>query len=81
MRIGVPTEIKANEHRVGLVPSSVKELTAKGHNVYVETGAGRNIEASDTDYIEAGAEFLRMAEAVFHHAQMIVKAKESQPAE
>ena len=40
MRIGVPVEIKANEHRVGLVPSSVQELTAKGHNVYAETGAG-----------------------------------------
>ena len=40
MRIGVPAEIKANEHRVGLVPSSVQELTAKGHNVNVETGAG-----------------------------------------
>ena len=39
MRIGVPVEIKANEHRVGLVPSSVQELTAKGHNVNVETGA------------------------------------------
>ena len=81
MRIGVPAEIKANEHRVGLVPSSVKELTAKGHNVYVETGAGRNIEASDADYVEAGAEILTMAEAVFQHAQMIVKVKEPQPAE
>ena len=81
MRIGVPTEIKANEHRVGLVPSSVKELTAKGHNVYVETGAGRGIAASDADYIEAGAEILSTAEAVFQQAQMIVKVKEPQPAE
>ena len=54
MRIGVPAEIKANEHRVGLVPSSVKELTAKGHNVYVETGGGRGIAASDAHYLEAG---------------------------
>ena len=65
MRIGVPTEIKANEHRVGLVPSSVKELTAKGHNVYVETVAGRGIAASDADNVEAGAELLSMAESVF----------------
>jgi hypothetical protein len=35
MRIGVPTEIKSNEFRVGLVPGSVRELTAKGHEVYV----------------------------------------------
>ena len=81
MRIGVPAEIKANEQRVAMVPSSVKELTAKGHNLYVETGAGRNIEASDADYIEAGAEFPSMAEGVFHDAQMIIKVKEPQPAE
>ena len=62
MRIGVPAEIKANEHRVGLVPSSVKELTAKGHNVYVETGGGRGIAASDADYLEAGSEIVSMAE-------------------
>ena len=68
MRIGVPAEIKANEHRVGLVPSSVGELTAKGHNVYVETGAGRGIAASDADYVEAGAEILSTAEAVFQQA-------------
>ena len=68
MRIGVPAEIKANEHRVGLVPSSVQELTAKGHNVYVETGAGRGIAASDADYIEAGAEILSVAKAVLQQA-------------
>ena len=81
MRIGVPAEIKANEHRVGLVPSSVQELTAKGQNVYVESGAGRGIAASDADYVEAGAEILSMAEAVFQQAQMVVKVKEPQPAE
>ena len=81
MRIGVPAESKANKHRVGLVPSSVKELTAKGHNVYVETGTGRGVAASDADYVEAGAEFLSTAEAVFQQAQMIVKVKELQSAE
>ena len=65
MRIGVPAEIKANKHRVGLVPSSVEEFIAKGHNVYVKTGAGRGIAASVADYIEAGAEIFSMAEAVF----------------
>ena len=81
MRIGVPTEIKANEHRVGLVPSSVKELTAKGHNVYVETDARRSIPASNADYVEAGAEILSMAQEAFQQAQMILKIKEPQPAE
>ena len=81
MRIGVPAEIKSNEHRVGLVPSSVRELTAKGHDVYVETGAGRGISASDANYAESGAEILSSAEAVFQRAQMIVKVKEPQPVE
>ena len=81
MRIGVPAEIKANKHRVGFVPSSVKEITAKGHNVYVETGAGRGIAASDADYVEAGVEILSMAESVFQQARMIVKVKEPQPVE
>ena len=66
---------------IGLVPSSVKELTAKGYNVYVETGAGRGIAASDADYVEAGAEILSMAESVFQQAQMIVKVKKPQPVE
>ena len=41
MLIGVPKEIKTDEYRVGLVPATIKPLTAKGHNVVVETGAGR----------------------------------------
>ena len=81
MRIGVPAEIKANEHRVGLVPASVTELTAKGHQVLVEAGAGRGIAAADSDYQAAGAQILPSAEAVFEQAQMIVKVKEPQPAE
>ena len=40
MRIGVPREIKKDEYRVGLTPTSVRELTALGHQVMVESGAG-----------------------------------------
>ena len=47
MRIGVPTEIKSNEFRVGLVPGSVRELTARGHDVVVQSGAGAGIFADD----------------------------------
>ena len=50
MRIGVPKEIKVHEYRVGLVPASVRELTAAGHSVTVETGAGAGIGFSDKDY-------------------------------
>ena len=77
----MPSEIKLNEHRVGLVPSSVRELTAKSHNVFIESGAGSGIVASDEEYVESGAEILNTAEAEFQNAQMIVKVKEPQPTE
>ncbi|MDH5722095.1 MAG: alanine dehydrogenase [Alphaproteobacteria bacterium] len=81
MRIGVPKEIKTLEHRVGLVPSSVKELHSHGHEVYVETGAGQGINFTDQDYEEAGAKILPNAAAVFDTADMIIKVKEPQPEE
>ncbi|MBK6897364.1 MAG: alanine dehydrogenase [Alphaproteobacteria bacterium] len=81
MRIGVPKEIKTLEHRVGLVPSSVKELTSRGHEVLVETGAGKAINFTDGDYEEAGATIAADAKKVFESCDMIVKVKEPQPHE
>ncbi|GJL84899.1 MAG: alanine dehydrogenase [Micavibrio sp.] len=81
MLIGVPKEIKTLEHRVGLVPSSVKEFTIRGHEVLVETGAGTAINFADKDYQEAGATIAASAEEVFEKAEMIVKVKEPQPGE
>ncbi len=75
MRIGVPTEIKNNEFRVGLVPGSVRELTAKGHEVVVQSGAGVGIFADDAVYEKAGARIVPDAEAVFKEAELIVKVK------
>lgn len=81
MRIGVPVEIKPDEFRVGLVPGSVRELTARGHEVFVETGAGFGIGAEDDDYRRAGARIVASAAAVFREAELIVKVKEPQPPE
>ena len=81
MIIGVPKEIKNHEYRVGMVPSSVRELTIKGHEVFVETNAGTGIGFSDQDYIDAGATILATAAEVFAKAQMIVKVKEPQAVE
>jgi len=81
MRIGVPTEIKSNEFRVGLVPGSVRELTARGHTVYVQSGAGAGIFADDAAYEYAGARILPDAASVFAESEMIVKVKEPQKAE
>lgn len=81
MLIGVPKEIKSNEHRVGMVPASVREVMGHGHKVIVETGAGAGIGLSDNDYIAAGAVIKKNAAEVFAEAQMIVKVKEPQPDE
>jgi alanine dehydrogenase len=81
MRIGVPREIKVHEYRVGLVPAGVRELTAAGHEVFVESGAGRGIGVDDAHYEACGAKVLRTAAQVFDTAEMIVKVKEPQPEE
>ena len=81
MLIGVPSEIKPQEHRVGLVPSSVKEFTGNGHKVIVQAGAGLGINFSDEDYKNVGAEIVSSAEEVFVRADMIIKVKEPQPSE
>ncbi|WEM41160.1 alanine dehydrogenase [Photobacterium sp. DA100] len=81
MIIGVPKEIKVHEYRVGMVPASVSEAVAHGHKVYVETNAGAGIGFTDQDYIEAGAQILPTAEAVFAESEMIVKVKEPQAVE
>jgi alanine dehydrogenase len=81
MRIGVPKEIKNHEYRVGLTPPSVAELVGAGHQVVVETGAGKGIDFEDADYVEAGASILPDADAVFAQAEMIVKVKEPQAIE
>lgn len=81
MRIGVPKEIKNNEYRVGLTPDSVKEFTAHGHQVVVETNAGRGIGSADAAYLSSGAEVVDTAEEVFARADMVIKVKEPQAQE
>jgi len=81
MRIGVPREIKTHEYRVGLTPSSVREVVAHGHEVLVEHDAGGGIGVGDDTYQTAGARILPDAAAVYGEAQMIVKVKEPQAAE
>jgi len=81
MIIGVPTEIKNNEYRVGMVPGSVRELTNHGHQVFVQQDAGLGIGFSDQDYINVGASILTNAADIFARAEMIVKVKEPQAVE
>ncbi len=81
MRIGVPKEIKNNEFRVGLTPSSVAELVAAGHELFVETRAGDGIDCPDAAFKKAGAAILPNPAEVFKASDMIVKVKEPQPQE
>ena len=81
MLIGVPKEIKVHEYRVGLTPSSVRELVLHRHAVLVQAGAGAGIGADDADYVRAGAELVADAAEVFARAEMVVKVKEPQAAE
>ena len=73
MLIGVPREIKKDEHRVGLTPASVHELVVHGHDVIVETDAGTSIGFGDDIYREVGAQIGATAQEVFKRADMIVK--------
>jgi alanine dehydrogenase len=81
MRIGVPREIKPSEYRVGLTPGVVEGLAAKGHEVFVEAGAGLGIGVADEAYVRAGAHIAADAARVFEAAELIVKVKEPQAGE
>jgi len=76
MRIGVPTEIKTDEYRVGMTPSGAAVLHADGHEVFVQAGAGNGSGFSDDEYKAAGTTILPSADAVYEKAEMIVKVKE-----
>ena len=76
MIIGVPTEIKAQEFRVGLPPSSAHELIANGHEVLIQSDAGDQIGFDNTQYVNAGATITHNAEEIFSKSELIVKVKE-----
>lgn len=76
MVIGIPKEIKNNENRVALTPSGAKELTQRGHTVYVQHTAGMNSGFPDEEYVQAGAKILPTIEDVYATAEMIIKVKE-----
>jgi len=81
MIIGLPREIKPQEHRVGLTPAGVDALVRAGHQVIVEKGAGEGSGFSDKDYRQAGAQILAEASEVWAEADMVVKVKEPLPIE
>ena len=76
MKIGVPKEIKPQEHRIGLTPDSVKILTSNGNQVFVEKDGGFEAGFDDEQYKKVGAKIVNKAEDIFNDSEMIVKVKE-----
>lgn len=76
MRIGIPAEIKPKEGRVALVPAACGELVKAGHEVFVQSGAGRLSGFSDAAYQAAGVQIAESAQSLYHAAELIVKVKE-----
>lgn len=76
MKIGIPKEIKPNENRISLVPAGAAALVSEGHTVIVETDAGLGSDFTDAQYLAAGAQIAKDADAVWAAADLIVKVKE-----
>ncbi len=76
MKIGVPAEVKNNEHRVGLTPESVKILSDLGHQLYVQSNAGHAIGFTNQLYESSGAQIIDSAADVFKLSDLIIKVKE-----
>ena len=78
MIVGVPKEIKLQEHRIGLTPNSVKVLVDRNHEVLVENNGGLGAGFTNEDYLKAGAKIINTPEVIFKIAELIVKVKEPQ---
>lgn len=76
MKVGIPSEVKNNEFRVGITPAGVKDLVANGHEVQVQKGAGLGSGIPDEAYVAQGAKMIDSAEEVWKSSEMIIKVKE-----
>jgi alanine dehydrogenase len=74
--VGVPREIKPEEHRVAVTPDGVRELLHAGAEVLIERDAGANSSIPDDDYARAGATIIPTAAEVWERAELICKVKE-----
>jgi alanine dehydrogenase len=81
MIVGVPTEVKTREYRIGMIPAGVRTLTAHKHKVLVQAGAGLGSGIPDEAFQQAGAEIVSTADEVWKRSDMIFKVKEPLPEE
>lgn len=75
MRIGIPRERKTLEKRVAVTPDGARQLVERGHQVWIETGAGLGSSFSDSDYKQAGCNIATTLEEVWTKAELLVKVK------
>ena len=76
MKVGVPREVKNHEYRVALTPIGVHELVGRGHEVFIERGAGAGSQIPDEEYVAEGARMLDGADEVWGTADLVLKVKE-----
>jgi alanine dehydrogenase len=76
VKIAVPREIKNHEYRVALTPAGTYELTSRGHDVFIESGAGTGSAIPDEEYTNAGGKILATADEVWGEGELILKVKE-----
>ena len=81
MKLGVPKEIKNNEHRVSLTPQSVGRLSKLGADVFIEKSAGLEIGFTDEMFVNNGGTILDTAAEIFSNSELIIKVKEPQEEE
>ena len=76
LTVGVPRELKAEEHRVAITPDGVRELLHRDATVLVERGAGADSSITDEEYARAGAHIVDSAAEVWERADLVCKVKE-----
>jgi alanine dehydrogenase len=81
LKVGVPTEVKADEYRVALTPTGARELREHGHEVLIQQGAGLGSAIDDSHYVSQGAQIVPRAEDVWAEAELVLGVKEPQPEE
>lgn len=76
MKIAVPTEVKNHEYRVAITPVGVHELVRRGHEVFIQAGAGEGSSITDDEFVAQGAKILPDAESTWGAGEMVMKVKE-----
>jgi alanine dehydrogenase len=81
MIIGVPKEVKDDEYRVAMTPAGVRELTAAGHSVLVQRGAGVGSSLPDAEFVATGATLVEASAEIWEAADLVLGVKEPVPEE